>query len=143
MAQIGVEHGTIEHRAGMHSHAMARDMRNRFLIALLFTVAVLLLSPMAGLRPLVALPPSVNTNLVVFVLASGAILYPVWPFAVGAMHALRRGAADMSVLIMLSVVTGYLFSMGATFFYGGPEFYEAASMLLVFVLLITTAGAFV
>ena len=135
MAHIGVEHGTIQHGAGMHSHAMARDMRNRFLIALLFTVPVLLLSPMAGLRPLVVLPPSVNTNLVVFVLASGAILYPVWPFAVGAIHALRRGAADMSVLIMLSVVTGYLFSVGGTFFYGGPEFYEAASMLLVFVLL--------
>jgi P-type Cu2+ transporter len=119
----------------MHSHAMARDMRNRFLIALLFTLPVLLLSPMAGLRPLVALPPSVNTDFVLFLLATGAILYPVWPFAVGAMRALRRGAANMSVLVMLSVVTGYLFSVGSTFFYGGPQFYEAASMLLVFVLL--------
>src|ERR1700739_3200623 len=135
MAHIGVEHGTTEHGAGMHSHAMARDMRNRFLIALLFTVPVLLLSPVAGLRPLVALPPSVNTELLRFLLASAAILYPVWPFSVGAVHALRRGAANMSVLIMLSGVTGYLFSVGSTFFYGGPQFYEAASMLLVFVLL--------
>ena len=119
----------------MDAHAMARHMRNRFLIALLFTLPVLLLSPMAGLSPLVTLPPSVNTDVVLFVLASGAILYPVWPFAVGAVHALRRGAADMSVLVMLSVVTGYVFSVGATFFYGGPQFYEAASMLLVFVLL--------
>lgn len=70
-----------------------------------------------------------------FVLASGAILYPVWPFAVGAVHALRRGSANMAVLVMLSVVTGYVFSVGSTFFYGGPQFYEAASMLLVFVLL--------
>src|ERR1700751_6006924 len=85
MAHIGVEHGTTEHGAGMHSDAMARDMRNRFLIALLFTVAGLLFSPVAGLRALLAPPPSGNTNLVVFVLASGAILYPVWPFAVGAM----------------------------------------------------------
>jgi P-type Cu2+ transporter len=130
MADMGMGHG-----AGMDSHAMARHMRNRFWIALLFTLPVLLLSPMAGLSPLVALPPSVNTDVVLFVLASGAILYPVWPFAVGAVHALRRGAADMSVLVMLSVVTGYVFSVGATFFYGGPQFYEAASMLLVFVLL--------
>jgi P-type Cu2+ transporter len=54
---------------------------------------------------------------------------------VGAVHALRRGAANMAVLVMLSVVTGYIFSVGSTFFYGGPQFYEAASMLLVFVLL--------
>jgi len=48
--------------------------------------------------------------------------------------ALRRGAANMAVLVMLSVVTGYVLSVGFTFFYGGPQFYEAASMLLVFVL---------
>jgi Cu2+-exporting ATPase len=130
MADMGMGHG-----AGMDSHAMARDMRDRFWVALLFTLPVLLLSPMAGLSPLVALPPSANTDVVLFVLASGAILYPVWPFAVDAWHALRRGAANMAVLVMLSVVTGYIFSVGSTFFYGGPQFYEAASMLLVFVLL--------
>lgn len=41
----------------------------------------------------------------------------------------------MAVLVMLSVGTGYLFSVGSTFIYGGPQFYEAASVLLVFVLL--------
>jgi P-type Cu2+ transporter len=127
---LGIGHG-----AGMDPHAMSHDMRNRFWIALLFTLPVLLLSPMAGLSPLATLPPSVNTDVVLFVLASGAILYPVWPFAVGAVHALRRGAANMALLVMLSVVTGYVFSVGSTFVYGGPQFYEAASMLLVFVLL--------
>jgi Cu2+-exporting ATPase len=135
IADMAMGHGATEHGAGMDSHAMARNMRNRLLIALLFTLPVLAFSPVAGLHPLFALPPSVNTELVLFLLASAAILYPVWPFAVGAVHALRRGAANMSVLIMLSVVTGYLFSVGSTFFYGGPQFYEAASMLLVFVLL--------
>lgn len=123
------------HGMGMDPRAMARDMRNRFLIALLFTIPVLLLSPMAGFEPVIQLPASVNRDVVLFVLASGAILYPVWPFAVGAVYALRRGAANMAVLVMLSVVTGYLFSVGSTFLYGGPHFYEAASMLLVFVLL--------
>jgi Cu2+-exporting ATPase len=132
---MGIGHGAMGHGTGMDSHAMARYMRNRFWIALIFTLPVLLLSPMAGLRPLVTLPSSVNTDVVLFILASGAILYPVWPFAMGAVQALRHGAANMSVLVMLSVVTGYVFSVGATFFYGGPQFYEAASMLLVFVLL--------
>lgn len=130
MADMSMGHG-----AEMDPHAMSHHMRNRFWIALLFTLPVLLLSPMAGLSPLVKLPLAANTDVVLFVLASGAILYPVWPFAVGAVHALRRGAPDMAVLVMLSVVTGYVFSVGSTFFYGGPQFYEAASMLLVFVLL--------
>jgi Cu2+-exporting ATPase len=41
----------------------------------------------------------------------------------------------MAVLVVLSVGTGYLFSIGSTFLYGGPQFYEAAAVLLVFILL--------
>jgi P-type Cu2+ transporter len=123
------------HGARMDAHTMAHNMRNRFWIALLFTLPLVLLSPLAGKSPIITLPRSVDPGVVRFALASGAILYPVWPFAVGAVLALRHGAANMAVLVMLSVVTGYVFSLGSTFFYGGPQFYEAASMLLVFVLL--------
>ncbi len=123
------------HAGGMDAHAMARDMRNRFWVALVFALPVVLLSPMAGMRALITLPPSVDPDVVLFVLASGAILYPAWPFAVAAVRALRKGVANMAVLVMLSVGTGYLFSVGSTFIYGGPQFYEAASMLLVFILL--------
>jgi Cu2+-exporting ATPase len=41
----------------------------------------------------------------------------------------------MAVLVVLSVGTGYLFSVGSTFIYGGDQFYEAAALLLVFILL--------
>jgi Cu2+-exporting ATPase len=123
------------HGAGMDAHAMARDMRNRFWVALLFSLPVFLLSPMGGMGALWKLPASVDLDLVLFVLASGAILYPTWPFAVAAVRALRNGMANMAVLVMLSVGTGYLFSVGSTFLYGGPQFYEAASVLLVFILL--------
>ena len=70
-----------------------------------------------------------------FVLASAAILYPVWPFVVAAWRALRNGVLNMAVLVVLSVGTGYLFSVGATFFFEGQQFYEAAAVLLVFILL--------
>ena len=123
------------HGAGMDAHAMARDMRNRFFVALLFSIPVFLLSPMGGTGAAVELPPSWNLEIVLFALASVAVLYPAWPFAVAALRALRRGVANMAVLVMLSVGTGYLFSVGSTFFYGGPQFYEAASVLLVFILL--------
>ena len=42
----------------------------------------------------------------------------------------------MAALIVLSVGTGYLFSVGTTFFFKeGGQFFEAASVLLVFILL--------
>ena len=123
------------HGAGMDMRAMARDMRNRFLIALGFTVPIFFLSPM-GMDSIKISPPfGLRLDLVLFVLASGAILYPVWPFVVAAYRALRNGVANMAVLVVLSVGTGYLFSVGSTFIYGGEQFYEAASLLLVFILL--------
>src|SRR6266852_3790449 len=54
---------------------------------------------------------------------------------VGAVRALRNGILNMAVLVVLSVGTGYLFSVGATFFFKGDQFYEASAVLLVFVLL--------
>ena len=122
------------HGAGQDLPAMVRDMRNRFWITFAFSLPIFLLSPM-GLPFKIQPPFGLKLNLVLFVLASGAILYPVWPFVVAAYRAIRMGVANMAVLIVLSVGTGYLFSVGSTFFYGGQEFYEASAILLNFILL--------
>ena len=123
------------HGAGMDMQAMARDMRNRFWIALGFSLPIIALSPM-GMDFMQIPPPfGLRLDLVLFILASAAILYPVWPFIVAAYRAIRSGVANMAVLVVLSVGTGYLFSVGSTFIYGGQQFYEASSILLVFILL--------
>ncbi len=123
------------HGVGMDMHTMARDMRNRFWIALLFTVPVFIYSPMGGMFVPPAPPFGLTLNLWLFLLASIAVIYPVWPFAIAAWHALKNGVLNMAVLVMLSVGTGYLFSVGATFFFKGVQFYEAVAVLLVFILL--------
>ena len=123
------------HGAGKDLPAMVRDMRNRFWIAFAFSLPIFVFSPM-GLDFIRIPPPfGLRLDLVLFVLASGAILYPVWPFIVAAYRALRSGVANMAVLVVLSVGTGYLFSVGSTFFYGGQQFYEASAILLGFILL--------
>ncbi|ACE99597.1 ATPase P [Rhodopseudomonas sp. AAP120] len=123
------------HGVGMDMQGMVRDMRNRFWIALVFSLPIFLFSPMG--MDFIQIPPpfGLRLDLVLFVLASAAILYPVWPFVVAAYRALRSGVANMAVLVVLSVGTGYLFSVGSTFFYGGHQFYEASAILLVFILL--------
>ncbi|MDO8945122.1 MAG: heavy metal translocating P-type ATPase, partial [Desulfobacterales bacterium] len=123
------------HGAGMDMQAMARDMRNRFLIATAFTVPVFVYSPMGGMFTPPAPPFDLPLNVWLFLLASVAVLYPVWPFVVAAWRALKNGVLNMAVLVVMSVGTGYLFSVGATFFFTGVQFYEAVAVLLVFILL--------
>jgi len=116
--------------------AMVRDMRNRFWICLIFTVPIFIYAPMGGFFKPPAPPFGLDLNLWLFFFASAAILYPSWPFFVSAWRALRMGTLGMAALIVLSVGTGYLFSVGSTFFFkGGGQFFEAASVLLVFILL--------
>jgi Cu2+-exporting ATPase len=123
------------HGAGMDMQAMARDMRKRFFIALAFTVPIFVWSPMGGMFTPPAPPFGLALNLWLFLLASIAVIYPVWPFVVAAWRALKNGVLNMAVLVVLSVGTGYLFSVGATFFFVGVQFYEAVAVLLVFILL--------
>ena len=123
------------HGAGMDARAMARDMRNRFWVCLLFTVPLFVYSPMGGLFAPPAPPFGVGLKYWLFGLASAAVIYPAWPFFVAAGRALRNGVLNMAVLVVLSVGTGYLFSVGTTFFFEGAQFYEAVSVLLVFILL--------
>jgi len=122
--------------SGKDLPAMVRDMRNRFWICLTFTVPIFVYAPMGGLFTPPAPPFGLELNLWLFFLASAAIVYPSWPFFVSAWRALRHGTLGMALLIVLSVGTGYLFSVGSTFFFKeGGQFFEAAAVLLVFILL--------
>ena len=122
------------HGGGTDMQSMARDMRNRFWIALAFSLPIFVFSPM-GL-PFTPRPPfGIALNLFLFPFATAAVLYPAWPFVVAAYRAILSRSANMAVLVVLSVGTGYLFSVGATFVWGGQQFYEAAAILLVFILL--------
>ena len=116
--------------------AMVRDMRNRFWICLIFTVPIFVYAPMGGFFKPPPPPFGLQLNLWLFFFASAAILYPSWPFFVSAWRALRTRTLRMAVLVVLSVGTGYLFSVATTFFFKeGGQFFEAAAVLLVFILL--------
>lgn len=142
MAQTTHEMGTaMDHSAhgghvGMTMADMARDMRNRFLVSLSLTIPVFLFSHLAtqilGLH--LVLPFGISDKMLGFILATPVVLYGAQPFFVGARNGLRAGVLNMSVLVTLSVLVGYLFSVAATFLFDGEVFYEAAAMLVTFVL---------
>jgi len=123
------------HGASQDMAGMVRDMRNRFIVCLTFTILVFVWAPMGLPIPTPAPPFGLELDQWLFVLASGAVLWPSWPFFVAAWRALRNGTLNMAVLVVLSVGTGYIFSVAATFLFEGVQFYEAVSVLLVFILL--------
>ena len=123
------------HGPGMSMQGMANDMRKRFFVAVLFAIPVFLYSPMGSMFGDFAVPFGLDRKLFLFIVATGAIAYPGWPFFIAAWRAARNKVANMATLVVLSVGTGYVFSVGATFFYEGEVFYEAAAVLLVFILL--------
>src|SRR5436309_862146 len=117
-----------------HNAMMEQEMRRRFFVVLGLAIPVLILSPTiqswAGFR----LPDILGLNVVLVVLASIIVLYGGVPFYRGAATALRARTADMDVLVSLAVLSGYLYSVGATFLFAASDFYWEVSTLVLFLL---------
>jgi Cu2+-exporting ATPase len=114
--------------------AMERDMRQKFFIALLFTIPTVLYSPM-GMNILgISLPTfGLSMDLIMLILTTPVVFYCGWMFISGAYHSLRRRALNMSVLVATGVLAAYVGSL-ALMALGQETFFEAAAMLVTFVL---------
>jgi Cu2+-exporting ATPase len=123
--------------AGMSMDAMVRDMRRRFLVALVFTVPIVLWSDVGKSifgSPL-ATPFGMEREVFELLLSLPVVLYASSIFFIGALAALRARTLDMMVLVAVAIGAGWTYSVAATFFIEGDVFYEAAAMLATFVLL--------
>ncbi len=123
--------------AGMSMEAMVRDMRNRFLVAAVFSVPILLWSPIGRsvLGFTVAAPFGLRDDVWLLLLSLPVIFYSSWIFFDGAFRALRARTLDMMVLVAVAIGAGWLYSLAVTLTGGGDTFYEAATVLAAFVLL--------
>lgn len=136
---ISSPHDAMGHggHATMSMADMVRDMRNRFLVALLLAVPITLYSPMG--RDMLgfdaAAPFGMRDDIFALILSLPVIFYSAWIFFDGAWRALRAKTLDMMVLVAVAVGAGWLYSLGVTVSGGGEVFYEAVVMLTVFVLL--------
>ena len=122
---------------GMSMQDMVRDMRNRFLVAVVLSVPILLWSPIGRevLGFTVPAPFGLRDDVFSLLLSVPVIFYSAWIFFDGAYRALRARTLDMMVLVAVGVGTGWLYSVAITLTGGGEVFYEAATVLTSFVLL--------
>jgi len=122
---------------GGHSmDQMARQMRNRFVLALVFTLAILAWS---GIGTSVfghelATPFGLDRN-VWQLLLSLPVLYAARGFFSGAVQALRHRTLDMNVLVAVAIGISWAYSAAVTAGLPGEVFYDAGAMLATFVLL--------
>src|SRR5262249_12185350 len=123
--------------AGMSMDGMVRDMRNRFVVALVFAVAIAIWSPL-GKSIFGSTPPTpfgMRRGVWELLLSLPVVFYSSQIFFTGAYRALRAKTLDMNVLVAVAIGTGWVYSVAATFWIEGDVFYEASAFLATFVLL--------
>lgn len=142
-AAHGMEHGAAASHEGMGhdmsdpraAKAMERDMRNRFFVALVLGIPTVLYSPVGSSFFHADLPTGpLSANWIAFVLSTPVVWWAGWVFIAGAVRSLRHRALNMSVLIATGVLAAWGFSAFITIFDLGETFFEAAAMLVTFVL---------
>ncbi|HEU4980775.1 MAG TPA: heavy metal translocating P-type ATPase, partial [Solirubrobacterales bacterium] len=127
----GMDHDMSDPKVAL---AMERDMRRRFFLALVLSVPVFLLSPVtADFFGLEIIGSEAARNWLMLVLSAPVVFWAGWIFIGGAYTSLRARALNMSVLIAVGVLAAWFFSVLITV-KGGETFYEAAVLLVTFVL---------
>nr|WP_229023002.1 heavy metal translocating P-type ATPase [Actinomarinicola tropica] len=138
-AAVRSPHETMGHggHGGASMAEMVADMRRRFLVAAVFSVPILLWSPIGRdvLNFDAAAPFGMRDDVFMLVLSLPVIFWSAWIFFDGAWRALRARTLDMMVLVAVAVGAGWLYSLWVTLTGGGEVFYEAATVLSAFVLL--------
>lgn len=125
-----------DHAGAMADPTVAKqieaDMRRRFLVALGFTIPVAIIAGHLPGVPMLVHPPLANW--LGLVLSTPVVWWCGWIFISGSYWALRRRQLDMSVLIATGVLAAWLSSVYLTVVGQPAAFYEAAAMLVTFVL---------
>jgi Cu2+-exporting ATPase len=113
---------------------MEEDFKRRFFISLILLGPVLVLSPTIQNWLGFSISRFFGYNYLLFLLASIIALWGAWPFYQGAKEELKKKVFGMMTLVSLAVGSGYLYSLGATFFFEAMDFYWEISTLVAFLL---------
>ncbi len=127
-----------DHEAAMTNpqiaKAMEADMRRRFLISFLLSIPIFLYSPVGTNILGVALPSPIPINWLLLILTTPIVFWTGSIFITGTYYSLKAKKLNMAVLIATGVLAAYLFSVLLTLTDGNETFYEAAALLVTFVL---------
>lgn len=129
---MGMDH------TGLAGREMARlmelDIRNKFFFALILTVPIILYSPLGTEFLKLNLPSPFPISWLLFILTTPVFFYSGWIFLYSTYFALKNRMLNMAVLIAVGITAAYGFSILLTLIGSMDSYYEAAAMLITFVL---------
>jgi len=111
---------------------MEADMRRRFFVALALTIPITIIAGHIPGLPMIVHPPL--SSWLGLILSTPVVFWSGSIFLSGSVAALRTRKLDMSVLIATGVLAAYLSSVYLTLIGYPTAYYEAAAMLVTFVL---------
>lgn len=123
-------------KPAMHDHhaMMEAELKRRFIVAAIFTIPVLILSPSIQSWIGYILPSFFALSVVLAVAVSVVILYGGLVFYKGSIRSFKMHTLDMNVLVSIALLAGYLYSLATTFLFKAPDFYWEISTLATFIL---------
>lgn len=117
-----------------HHAMMEAELKRSFIVAAIFTIPILILSPSIQSWIGYALSSSFALSVVLAVAASIVILYGGLVFYKGSIRSFKMHTLDMNVLVSIALLAGYLYSIATTFLFKAPDFYWEISTLATFIL---------
>lgn len=129
---MGMDH------TGLAGREMARlmeiDIRNKFFFSLILTIPIILYSPLGTEFLKLNLPSPIPLPWLLFILTTPVFFYSGWIFLYSTYFALKEKILNMAVLIAVGITAAYGFSVLLTLIDSADSYYEAAAMLITFVL---------
>lgn len=129
---MGMDH------AGLAGREMARlmeiDIRQKFFLALILSVPIIAYSPLGEKILGLNLPQPIPVAWILFILTTPVFFYSGWIFLYSTFKALQQKTLNMAVLIGVGITAAYAFSITLTFLGSSDSYYEAAALLITFVL---------
>ena len=129
---MGMDH------TGLAGREMARlmeiDIRNKFFFSLILTVPIILYSPLGTEFLKLNLPSPIPLPWLLFIVTTPVFFYSGWIFLYSTYVALKQRMLNMAVLIAVGITAAYGFSIVLTLIGSADSYYEAAAMLITFVL---------
>lgn len=129
---MGMEHGGIAGRE--MAKLMEEDIRNKFFFSLILSLPIIAYSPLGEKILGLKLPAPIPAAWILFILTTPVFFYAGWIFLYSAYKALQKKTLNMAVLIAVGIIAAYTFSVVLTFLGSSDSYYEAAALLITFVL---------
>ena len=129
---MGMEHGGLAGRE--MARLMEEDIRNKFFFSLFLTILIVAYSPLGENVLNLKLPSPIPVSWLLLILTTPVYFFAGWIFLYSSYKALGQKNLNMAVLIAVGITAAYGFSIVLTLTGSEESFYEAAAMLITFVL---------